>query len=102
LQESFSTQPIGQEDSEPVPDDVNITHSLEHEVALIVRFEFKAWPQTLPERLKRGMTVCDYVFAGVIAKFLTPGSTYEPQGFILTTALGIVGALVRANLSCAA
>ena len=29
--------------------------------------------------------------AGVIAKFLTPGSTYEPQGFILTVALGIVG-----------
>ena len=28
--------------------------------------------------------------AGVIAKFVTPGSTYEPKGFILTTALGIV------------
>src|SRR6187431_2996287 len=36
--------------------------------------------------------------AGVIAKFLTPGSTYEPQGFILTTALGIVGALVATYL----
>ena len=35
---------------------------------------------------------------GVIAKFLTPGSTYEPQGFILTTALGIVGALVATYL----
>ena len=31
--------------------------------------------------------------AGVIAKFVTPGEK-EPQGFILTTALGIVGALV--------
>jgi uncharacterized membrane protein YeaQ/YmgE (transglycosylase-associated protein family) len=30
--------------------------------------------------------------AGVIAKFLTPGR--EPGGFILTTLLGIVGALV--------
>lgn len=32
--------------------------------------------------------------AGVLAKFVTPGSTYEPKGFILTAALGIVGALV--------
>ena len=31
--------------------------------------------------------------AGVIAKFIMPGSN-EPQGFILTTILGIVGAFV--------
>ena len=31
--------------------------------------------------------------AGVIAKFVTPGEK-EPQGFILTTALGILGAFV--------
>lgn len=31
--------------------------------------------------------------AGVIAKFITPGSN-EPSGFILTTILGIVGALL--------
>ncbi|EGJ19842.1 Transglycosylase-associated protein [Cereibacter sphaeroides WS8N] len=31
--------------------------------------------------------------AGVIAKFLHPGDN-EPSGFILTTILGIVGALV--------
>ena len=31
--------------------------------------------------------------AGVIAKFLVPGRN-EPQGFILTTILGIVGAFV--------
>lgn len=31
--------------------------------------------------------------AGVVAKFLTPGSN-EPSGFILTTILGIVGAFV--------
>ena len=35
--------------------------------------------------------------AGVIAKFVTPGDK-EPQGFILTTALGIVGALVATYL----
>jgi uncharacterized membrane protein YeaQ/YmgE (transglycosylase-associated protein family) len=31
--------------------------------------------------------------AGIVAKFLYPGSN-EPSGFILTTILGIVGALV--------
>jgi uncharacterized membrane protein YeaQ/YmgE (transglycosylase-associated protein family) len=31
--------------------------------------------------------------AGVVAKFIMPGSN-EPQGFILTTILGIVGAIV--------
>jgi len=31
--------------------------------------------------------------AGIIAKFLMPGDN-EPQGFILTTILGIVGAFV--------
>ena len=35
--------------------------------------------------------------AGLIAKFVTPGEK-EPQGFILTTALGIVGALVATYL----
>ena len=29
--------------------------------------------------------------AGVIAKFIMPGSSNEPSGFILTTILGIVG-----------
>lgn len=36
--------------------------------------------------------------AGVIAKFLMPGDKYEPKGFILTTILGIVGALVATYL----
>lgn len=31
--------------------------------------------------------------AGLVAKFLTPGRN-EPQGFILTTILGIVGAFL--------
>ncbi|KPF73183.1 hypothetical protein IP69_00775 [Bosea sp. AAP35] len=35
--------------------------------------------------------------AGIIAKFLTPGSN-EPSGFILTTILGIVGAFVATYL----
>ncbi len=35
--------------------------------------------------------------AGVIAKFLSPGPN-EPQGFILTTILGIVGAFVATYL----
>jgi len=35
--------------------------------------------------------------AGVIAKFLHPGSN-EPSGFILTTLLGIVGAFVATFL----
>ena len=36
--------------------------------------------------------------AGVIAKFLMPGSSNEPSGFILTTILGIVGAVVAGYL----
>jgi uncharacterized membrane protein YeaQ/YmgE (transglycosylase-associated protein family) len=35
--------------------------------------------------------------AGVIAKFIMPGSR-EPSGFILTTILGIVGAFVASFL----
>ena len=35
--------------------------------------------------------------AGIIAKFLQPGSN-EPAGFILTTALGIAGAFVATYL----
>jgi uncharacterized membrane protein YeaQ/YmgE (transglycosylase-associated protein family) len=35
---------------------------------------------------------------GVIAKFIMPGDKTEPQGFILTTILGIVGALVATYL----
>ncbi|GGC93277.1 GlsB/YeaQ/YmgE family stress response membrane protein [Chelatococcus reniformis] len=35
--------------------------------------------------------------AGVIAKFITPGDN-EPSGFILTTILGIVGAVIATYL----
>ena len=36
--------------------------------------------------------------AGIVAKFLHPGSSNEPSGFILTTALGIGGSLVATYL----
>ena len=36
--------------------------------------------------------------AGVLAKFVTPGDKHEPQGFILTTLLGIAGAFVATYL----
>jgi uncharacterized membrane protein YeaQ/YmgE (transglycosylase-associated protein family) len=36
--------------------------------------------------------------AGVIAKLVHPGTQYEPQGFILTTLLGIAGAFVATYL----
>ena len=36
--------------------------------------------------------------AGVIAKFIVPGKSNEPSGFILTTILGIVGAFVAGYL----
>jgi uncharacterized membrane protein YeaQ/YmgE (transglycosylase-associated protein family) len=35
--------------------------------------------------------------AGVVAKLITPGNN-EPQGFVLTTILGIVGAFVASYL----
>lgn len=36
--------------------------------------------------------------AGVIAKFVMPGDSNEPSGFILTTILGIIGAIVASYL----
>lgn len=35
--------------------------------------------------------------AGIIAKFVTPGDN-EPSGFVLTTILGIIGAIVASYL----
>jgi len=43
-------------------------------------------------------TVFTGSIAGVVAKFVTPGSEYEPKGFILTTALGVAGALAATYL----
>jgi uncharacterized membrane protein YeaQ/YmgE (transglycosylase-associated protein family) len=42
-------------------------------------------------------TVIIGFLAGVIAKFIMPGPN-EPQGFILTTILGIIGAFVATYL----
>jgi uncharacterized membrane protein YeaQ/YmgE (transglycosylase-associated protein family) len=36
--------------------------------------------------------------AGIVAKFLHPGSSNEPSGFVLTAALGIIGAFVATYL----
>jgi uncharacterized membrane protein YeaQ/YmgE (transglycosylase-associated protein family) len=36
--------------------------------------------------------------AGLIARFFHPANKYEPNGFILTTVLGIVGAVVATYL----
>ena len=43
------------------------------------------------------LTIIIGFVAGIIAKFLTPGSN-EPSGFILTTILGVVGAIVATYL----
>ncbi len=42
-------------------------------------------------------TIVIGLVAGVIAKFIMPGKN-EPSGFVLTTILGIVGALVASYL----
>lgn len=42
-------------------------------------------------------TIIIGLVAGVIAKFIHPGNN-EPQGFLLTTILGIVGAIVATYL----
>jgi len=43
------------------------------------------------------LTILIGFIAGVLAKFLTPGDN-EPSGFILTTILGIVGAVTATYL----
>jgi uncharacterized membrane protein YeaQ/YmgE (transglycosylase-associated protein family) len=43
------------------------------------------------------LTIIIGFIAGVIAKFLMPGSN-EPSGFVLTTILGIIGAVVATYL----
>jgi len=43
-------------------------------------------------------TIIIGLIAGIIAKFLVPGSRNEPSGFIMTAILGIVGAIVATYL----
>ena len=44
------------------------------------------------------MSIIWTIIIGIVAKFLHPGSSNEPSGFILTTALGIIGAFVATYL----
>ena len=43
-------------------------------------------------------TIIIGLIAGIAAKFLVPGSRYEPSGFVLTAILGVVGAIVATYL----
>jgi uncharacterized membrane protein YeaQ/YmgE (transglycosylase-associated protein family) len=43
-------------------------------------------------------TILIGLVAGIVAKFLHPGSKNEPAGFVLTAILGIVGAIVATYL----
>jgi len=43
-------------------------------------------------------TIVIGLVAGIVAKFLVPGTRNEPSGFILTTILGVVGAIVATYL----
>jgi uncharacterized membrane protein YeaQ/YmgE (transglycosylase-associated protein family) len=56
-------------------------------------------PTNIAEHLPMGIiwTIIIGFVAGIIAKFLMPGSN-EPQGFILTAILGIIGAFVATYL----
>src|SRR6185437_3613895 len=57
-------------------------------------------PRGLPREMEMWIlwTIVIGFVAGVLAKFITPGDTHEPQGFILTTLLGIAGAFVMTYL----
>ena len=43
-------------------------------------------------------TIIIGLLAGIVAKFLHPGTSNEPSGFVLTAILGIVGAVVASYL----
>ena len=43
-------------------------------------------------------TIIIGLVAGIVAKFIVPGSKTEPSGFVLTAILGIVGAIVATYL----
>jgi uncharacterized membrane protein YeaQ/YmgE (transglycosylase-associated protein family) len=43
-------------------------------------------------------TILIGLVAGIVAKFLVPGSSNEPSGFVLTAILGIGGAVVATYL----
>jgi len=43
-------------------------------------------------------TIIIGLLAGIVAKFIVPGSRNEPSGFVLTAILGVVGAMVATFL----
>ena len=43
-------------------------------------------------------TIIIGLVAGIVAKFIVPGSRNEPSGWVLTAILGIVGAMVATFL----
>ena len=43
-------------------------------------------------------TIIIGLVAGIVAKFIVPGSKNEPSGLVLTAILGIVGAIVASYL----
>jgi uncharacterized membrane protein YeaQ/YmgE (transglycosylase-associated protein family) len=43
-------------------------------------------------------TIIIGLVAGIIAKFLVPGTRNEPSGYVLTAILGVVGAIVATYL----
>ena len=43
-------------------------------------------------------TILIGLLAGIVAKFLHPGTANEPSGFVLTAILGIIGAIVASYL----
>jgi uncharacterized membrane protein YeaQ/YmgE (transglycosylase-associated protein family) len=43
-------------------------------------------------------TIVIGLVAGIVAKFLVPGTRNEPSGYILTAVLGVVGAIVATYL----
>jgi len=43
-------------------------------------------------------TIIIGLLAGIVAKFLHPGTANEPRGFVLTAILGIIGAIVATYL----
>jgi uncharacterized membrane protein YeaQ/YmgE (transglycosylase-associated protein family) len=43
-------------------------------------------------------TIIIGLIAGIVAKFLVPGTRNEPSGYVLTAILGVIGAIVATSL----
>jgi uncharacterized membrane protein YeaQ/YmgE (transglycosylase-associated protein family) len=64
----------------------------------IARFEYTMRARQWEDAKGIVWTIMVGFVAGVIAKLLYPGDKHRPTGYILTTVLGIVGALVATYL----